>query len=154
MGGYVDKLRGRAGQLMGPGEEVRAALRTMPRGTVMGMGVGGVVGAAVAGSQAAKAHARQSEGTIAARWPMVRSAVGLTERRLLIFDYTLTGKPKDLVAEFPLDRVASLSVNRGVTNQVSFGFSDGSAVQVECAKLEKVGNFEKAFQEVKGTSLA
>jgi hypothetical protein len=81
----------------------------------------------------------------------VRSAVGLTDRRLLIFDYTLTGKPKDLVAQFPLDQVAPVSVRKGLTNQVSFGFNDGSAVEVECAKLERVGDFEVAFQGIGGT---
>jgi hypothetical protein len=47
---------------------------------------------------------------------------------------------------FPLDQIASLEVDKGLTNKVRFTFTDGSAEQVECAKLEKVGDFETAFK--------
>ena len=149
MGGYADKLQGKASEVMEPGERMVAAIRTMPRGTVMGAGIGGVVGAAVAGQQAKKAQARQTEGSPASEWPAVRSAVGLTDRRLLIFDYTMMGKPKDLIGQFSLSDVASLDLEKGVTNRVRFNFNDGSAAQVECAKLEKVGDFVSAFESVK-----
>lgn len=149
MGGYADKLQGKAGEIMEPGERMLAAIRTMPRGTTMGAGIGGVVGAAVAGKQAKKAQAQQTEGSVAAEWPAVRSAVGLTDRRLLIFDYTMMGKPKDLIGQFPLDQVASLDLEKGVTNRVRFNFHDGSAAQVECAKLEKVADFVTAFEGIK-----
>ena len=149
MGGYADKLQPKAGEVMEPGERLVAAIRTMPRGSVVGMGVGGAVGAVMADRQAKKADSTKSEGSAAADWPSVRSAVGLTDRRLLIFDYTLMGKPKDLIGQFSLDQVASLDLDRGVTNKVRFNFNDGSAAQVECAKLEKVGDFVSAFENVK-----
>ena len=149
MGGYADKIQAKAGEVLEPGEQVLAAIRTMPRGTTLGMGIGGVVGAAVAGRQAKKGAAEQTEGSAAASWPPVRSAVGLTDRRLLIYDYTVMGKPKDLVGQFPLDQLASLEIDRGVTNKVRFAFNDGSAAQVECAKLEKVGDFASAFESAK-----
>ncbi|MGH2808539.1 MAG: hypothetical protein ACRDKT_14825 [Actinomycetota bacterium] len=154
MGGYTDKLRGKAGEVMEPGERLLAAIRTMPRGTTLGVGIGGAVGAVVADRQAKKGAAQQTEGSAAASWPAVRSAVGLTDRRLLIYDYTFTGKPKDLIGEFLLDQVASLGVDKGLTNKVTFGFNDGSAVQVECAKLEKVDDFVSAFAGVKPGSTA
>jgi hypothetical protein len=147
--GYADKLQGKAAEVMEPGERLLGAIRTMPRGTTMGVGIGGAVGAVVADRQAKKAHAQQDEGSTAANWPPVRSAVGLTDRRLLIFNYTAMGKPKDLVGQFPLDQVASLDVDKGLTNKVRFNFTDGSAAQVECAKLEKVGDFESAFKNAK-----
>lgn len=150
MAGYADKLRSKAGEVMEPSEQLLAAIRTMPRGTTMGTALGGIVGAAVAGRQAKKASAGQTEGSIAGSWPMVKSAVGLTDRRLLMYDYTFMGKPKDLVGQVPLDQVASVSVDKGVTNKVRFTFTDGSAVDVECAKLEKVGDFTSAFERVKG----
>lgn len=149
MGGYADKLQAKAGDVMQPGERVLAAIRTMPRGTTMGMGIGGLVGAAVAGHQAKKGAAEQSEGSAAAAWPAVRSAVGLTDRRLLIYNFTAMGKPKDLIGEFPLDQLASLDVDKGMTNKVRFAFNDGSAAQVECAKLEKVGDFVSVFEDLK-----
>ena len=149
MGGYADKLQGKAGEVMEPGERLVAAIRTMPRGTTMGMGIGGALGAVVADRQAKKAHATQNEGSAAAAWPTERSAVGLTDRRLLIYDYTFMGKPNNLIGQFPLDQIASLAVDIGVTNKVSFTFNDGSAAQLECAKLEKVGDFQSAFEKVK-----
>ena len=149
MGGYADKLQDKAAAILEPGERVLAAIRTMPRGTTMSIGIGGAVGAVVADRQAKKAQAKQTEGSAAASWPAKRSAVGLTDRRLLIYDYTLMGKPNNLVGEFPLDQVASLDVEKGLTNKVRFNFNDGSAQQVECAKLEKVGDFESAFKSVK-----
>jgi hypothetical protein len=51
--------------------------------------------------------------------------------------------------QFPLDQIASLEVDKGLTNKVRFTFTDGSAAQVECAKLEKVGDFETAFKSAK-----
>jgi hypothetical protein len=149
MGGYADKVQAKAGEILEPGERVVAAIRTMPRGTTLGMGIGGAVGAVVAERQAKKGRAEQTEGSAAAGWPSVRSAVGLTDRRLLIYDYTLMGKPKNLVGQFPLDQIASVEVDKGVTNKVRFAFNDGSASQVECAKLEKVGDFVSAFEGVK-----
>lgn len=149
MGGYADKIQDKAGDLLEPGERVLAAIRTMPRGTTMGIGIGGAVGAVVADRQAKKAQARQTEGSAAADWPAVKSAVGLTDHRLLIFDYTMMGKPKDLIGEVSLEQVASLDLEKGVTNRVRFNFNDGSAAQVECAKLEKVGDFVSAFERVK-----
>jgi hypothetical protein len=149
VGGYADKLQPKASEVMGSGERLLAAIRTMPRGTTIGMGLGGAVGAVVAQRQAKKGSSQQTEGSTAATWPAVRSAVGLTDQRLLIFDYTFTGKPKNLVGQFPLDQIASLGVDKGLTNKVSFGFNDGSAVRVECAKLEKIGDFVSAFESVK-----
>ena len=152
MGGYVNKLQGKAGEVMEPGERLLAAIRTMPRGTTMGIGIGGAVGAVVADRQAKKAQSQQGEGSAAASWPSVRSAVGLTDRRLLIFDYTFAGKPKDLIGEFPLDQIASVDIDKGVTNKVRFSFTDGSASQVECAKLEKVGDFASAFESARSST--
>jgi hypothetical protein len=149
VGGYADKLQGKAGEVMEPGERLLSAIRTMPRGTTMSIGIGGALGAVVSDRQAKKAQGRQTEGSAAAEWPAVRSAVGLTDRRLLIFDYTFMGKPNNLVGQFPLDQIASLEVDKGVTNKVRFSFNDGSAAQLECAKLEKVADFASAFESAK-----
>lgn len=153
MGGYADKLQARAVEVMEPGEQVLAAIRTMPRGTTVGMGIGGLVGAAVAERQAKKSQSGQTEGSTAAGWPSTKSAVGLTDRRLLIFNYTAMGKPKELIGEFPLDQLASVDVDKGMTNKVRFAFTDGSAAQVECAKMEKVGDFVSAFQNTRSGSV-
>ena len=152
MGSYADKLRPKASEAMDSSEQLLGAIRVMPRGATMSAGIGGAVGAVVADRQAKKGSADQTDGALASSWPKGRSAVGLTSQRLLIYDYTFAGKPKDLVAQFGLDQVSSLEVNKGLVNKVRFGFTDGSAVEVECAKLEKVGDFASAFENVKGPS--
>lgn len=149
MGGYVDKLRPKAGEVMEPGENLLAAIRTAPRGAAMAMGIGGVAGMVVADRRAKKAKERQTPGSAAADWPAVRSAVGLTDRRLLVFDYTAMGKPKSLVGQAALDQVASLKVEKGLSNKLTFEFSDGSAVNLECGKLEKLDEFLSALEGVK-----
>jgi hypothetical protein len=151
MGGYADKLQQRAEAVLQPGERVIAAVRTMPRGTTMGTAVGGLVGSALAQRQASKAQAAAGDGSLAAAWPKGNSAVGLTQQRLVLFNYTAFGKPKDLVAEFPLDQVAAVELEKKkvTANALTFGFADGSAVQVECAKLEKTADFVEAFPRAK-----
>jgi hypothetical protein len=151
VGGYADKLQKRAAGVLRPGETVVAAVRTMPRGTTLGTGIGGLVGSAVAERQASKAQAAAGEGSSAAAWPTGNSAVGLTEQRLVLFNYTAMGKPKDLVAEFPLDQLQAVELEKKkvTANALTFRFVDGSAVQVECAKLEKTADFVEAFQRAR-----
>ena len=149
MGGYVDKLQGKAAEVMGSGESLLAAIRTVPRGTTMGMALGGAVGAVVADRQAKKGKGQELEGSIAAGWPAERSAVGLTDQRLLIFNYTFMGKPKDLIGQVRLDQVSSLEVDKGVVNKVRFSFNDGSSTQLEVAKLDKLGDFVSAFEKIR-----
>jgi hypothetical protein len=152
LGGYADKLQKRAGGVLRPGERLISAVRTMPRGATMGTAVGGVIGTAVAHRQASKAQMEAATGSLATGWPKGNSAVGLTDQRLLLFNYTAMGKPKDLVAEFPIDQLASVELEKKkvTANALRFGFADGSSIEVECAKLEKTGDFVEAFQRVKG----
>ena len=153
MGGYADKLQKAVGGTLQPGEQVVAAIRTQPRGATTGMAVGGLIGAAVAGKQAKKAHEAVGDGTLASTWPPGRFAVGLTTQRLLAYNYTAMGKPKDLVGQFPIQQLSSVELDKkAIANAVRFVFTDGSAVELECAKLEKVGDFVSAFQSVKGGS--
>jgi hypothetical protein len=152
MGGYADKLEAKVGGVLNPGESFVAGVRTMARGTTMGTAIGGLVGQAVAQRQASKAQAAAAgEGSLAATWPGGNAAVGLTEQRLLVFSYTAMGKPKDLVAEFPLDQVQAVELEKKKisANNLHFRFADGSAAQVECAKMEKTGDFVEAFNRVR-----
>ena len=146
MGGYADKLQKRAGELLNPGETLIAAVRTQPRGTNLGA-IGGLIGAAAAGHQSKKALADAGEGSKAASWPTENCAVGLTNQRLLCFNYTAMGKPKDLVAEFAIADVSSVELEKKkiTANALRFSFTDGSSVEVECAKLEKTQDFVNAL---------
>ncbi|HYH28175.1 MAG TPA: hypothetical protein VEA19_05300 [Actinomycetota bacterium] len=151
MGGYADKLQQKAGSVLRPGEQFVSAVRTMARGTTMGRALGGLAGEAIAHRQAKKGHEAETQGSTAESWPAGNNAVGLTQQRLVIFNYTAMGKPKDMVAEFPLEQVASVELEKKKlgANALRFGFADGSAVEVECAKLEKTGDFVDAFTRTK-----
>ena len=150
MGGYADKVQKSAADKLRPGEQVLSAIRTQPSGSAVATGVGGLVGQAIASKKGSNAQAKAGEGTIAKNWASGRFAVALTDQRLLTFNYTAMGKPKDLTTELSLDRVASVEkTQKKITHGVLFSFVDGSAIEVECAKLEKVGDFVDAFQKVK-----
>lgn len=147
MGGYADKLGKAAAGVLRPGERVLAAIRTQPRGTTTGTAVGGLIGGAIAARQAAKAQAGAAAGSGAANWPQGRCAVGLSDQRLLLFDYTAMGKPKDLVAQYELGEVAAIDLDsKKLTQAVRFSFTDGSSVVVECARMEKVDDLLAAYK--------
>ena len=147
MGGYADKLQKSAADKLRPGEQVVSAIRTQPSGAAVATGVGGLVGHAIASKKAANAQAQAGEGTIAKNWATGRFAVALTDQRLLTFNYTAMGKPKDLTSELTLDQVANVEkTSKKLTHGVLVSFADGSAIEVECAKMERVGDFVEAFQ--------
>lgn len=153
MGGYGDKLQSKAGHFLNEGERFIAGVRTQPRGTNLGA-AGGIIGTVASDRQAKKALAGATEGSSAGSWPSGNCAVGLTNQRLLLFNYTAMGKPKDLVAEFPVDQLASVELEKKkiTANALRFGFADGSSVEVECAKLEKTQDFVDAFTATQGNS--
>ena len=150
MAGYADKLQKAVGGELRPSETVLAAIRTQPRGTVMATGVGGLVGGALAQRQASKARAGAAEGSTAASWPAGKFALGLTNERLVAFGFTAMGKPKDLQAEVPLEQVAEVRSGKAkITKAVEVAFADGSAIELECGKLEKVDDFVSKFTAAK-----
>ena len=153
MGGYADKLQKNAAQHLSPGEQFIAAVRTLPRGSTVGA-AGGLIGEALTRRQVSKVQVEAGAGTQAEGWPKENAAVGLTGQRLVLFNYTMMGKPKDMVAEYPLDQVSSVELEKKKlgANAVRFTFADGSGVEVECAKLEKTGDFVEAFNRTKGGS--
>jgi hypothetical protein len=151
MAGYADKLQKKASEHLGVDEQLISAVRTQPRGTNLGA-AGGIIGTVASDRQAKKALAGATEGSNAGTWPSGNCAVGLTNRRLLLFNYTAMGKPKDLVAEFPVDQVASVELEKKkiTANALRFAFTDGSSVEVECAKMEKTQAFVDAFEANRG----
>lgn len=146
---YAEKIQAKAQGVLQGDERVLAAIRTSPRGTTLGAGVGGLVGGLIAIRQAKKGAAEQTEGSAATTWPPVRCAIALTDRRLLIYSFTTLGQPKELVAEYSLDQLATIEIKKGFMNKVRFAFNDGSAAEVECGKVEKVDNLTTAFQQIK-----
>ena len=59
----------------------------------------------------------------------------------------------DLQAEIPLDQVAAVQQGKAkITKAVHVAFADGSSIELECGKLEKVEDFVSAFESAKAGS--
>lgn len=119
-----------------PGEEIRAACTTNPKGTMkraVGGGVGGVVGAVVAGRGD---RGGPEGGGLAERFPAGQHHLVLTDRRLLACSTSaLSGKPKEVAAQWALAEVASITTEPGkLAIPMTIGFVDGSTVAIEAAR--------------------
>lgn len=118
-------------------ETVLAACTTNPSGTMKRMlakELGGVLGA-IAADRGGEAPP-EGEGQ-ADRFPTGQQQyVVVTDTRLLVFSVaTMSGKPKELKAEWPVAEVAGITTEPGkLAIPLSIAFADGSAVQVEAAK--------------------
>ncbi|MDH4277948.1 MAG: hypothetical protein OEW83_07675 [Acidimicrobiia bacterium] len=133
----VVKKVGKAADKLGiqPGEEVLAACTTNPRGTmnrILAKELGGVIGALAAGRGDRDTPA---DGGMAARFPEGQHYLVVTNRRLLACSVsTMSGKPKELVAEWPVDDVLAIATEAGkLSLPMTIAFTDGTAVGVEAA---------------------
>jgi hypothetical protein len=164
MGDYSEKLAKHAAGVLQRDEHLLAGVRAMAKGHTKGAaagGLGGAVGALAAGALQKRSARKQTEQTsgLAAMFPkdpMV--AIGVTDQRLLVFQRSqMTGGSKDLQAEFPLARVASMTRTQSrVMLQkipgVLVAFDDGSSIELEIAKLDKPDRLLEAFQRAKGAA--
>ena len=79
--------------------------------------------------------------------------VGLTARRMLLWSHSqMSGKPKELIAEIPLERVASFSVEKKkATFDTTITFTDGSGILLEAPKIaNKPERFAASFSRLTG----
>ncbi len=120
---------------LGPDETVIAGCTTNPSGTMKKMltkELGGVIASSIAG-QAAEADVDTGS---AARFPTGQLFLVLTSERLFAAKLSaMTGKPKEIVAEWSRSEVEAIIVEDGkLSMPVTIVFSDGTAVQIEGAK--------------------
>ena len=135
----IEKARTNLG--MEVSESVVAACTTNPKGSMkrsMAVGLGGVVGAAIAarnGSSAETPEGADTEG-MADRFVAGQHALVLTDKRLFLASLgALSGKPKEIVAEWDRADVAEISVEENkLSCPMTITFADGSAVAIEGAK--------------------
>ncbi len=134
------KVRKQGGGFLHPGEEVLAATVINPVGTfkknVAFGAVGGLVGAAV-GSAIAKKGEEPGSGTAAEAFPLAKSSLlALTDNRWLLFELgTVSGKIKDLAAEWPHAHITSITGDKArLTTAITVEFADGSTLGVEAVK--------------------
>jgi len=129
------------------GENVIAGCTTNPSGTMKKMlskELGGVVGSALASRGDGSAPA---DGGLAERFPSGQHFLVLTDQRLFAASLSaLTGKPKEIVADWDRTDVETVVVEDGkLAMPLTVAFSDGTAVQVEGAKGSDPGQLGAAF---------
>jgi hypothetical protein len=164
MGDYTPKLQKAASPVLEPGEVLEAGVRAMSGGAtarIVGGAAGSVVGGA-AGALAASAivSASSSPGEAAtaaaglgALPPQV--AVGLTDRRLLIFKRGgISGAAKGLVATIDRAGIAAVdgedSGSKLMPDRLTVTLIDGRAVDFEVVKLDGFQRVVDAFARQQG----
>ncbi|MGI9607790.1 MAG: hypothetical protein ACR2P0_16805 [Acidimicrobiales bacterium] len=131
---------------IGPDETILAACTTNPAGTMkrmMARELGGAIASAAAGSTAAIA----TGGGLAETFPNGQMFVAVTSRRVLVAKMNaLTGKPKELTAQYPREQVTDIIVDKGrLAAPFTIVFADGTAVQIEGAKGTDPGSVADAL---------
>jgi hypothetical protein len=160
MGDYTGKLAKEASGVLADGETLLAGARAMAKGFTKGSlygGIGGAVGGAIGamvGARGAKGAAGSADATAAAFPKDAMIAIGLTDRRLLVWRRSkMTGGVKDLAAEYPIERVASVAPDstRAIVKvpTLVIGFDDGSTVTVEVVRFDGTDGLVSAFERVK-----
>lgn len=139
-----------------PGEEIRAACTTNPKGTMkraVGGSVGGVVGALVASRGD---RGGPDGGGLAERFPTGQHFLVVTDRRLLACSTSaMSGKPKEVAAQWTLDEVAAIVTDSGkLAVPMSIGFADGSSVAVEAARGTGADTLAPALEQAQAQAAA
>ncbi|MCP3939283.1 MAG: hypothetical protein GY708_28375 [Actinomycetia bacterium] len=140
----VEKARSKLGLL--PGEEVLGGCTTNPSGTMKRM-LARELGGAIASAVAGRGVGEPVDGGVAAQFPSGQCFVCLTDRRMIVTNVSaMTGSPKQIVAEFPKDQILAIQADKGLAAMpLNIAFTDGSAVQVEGAKMSNPGGLVELF---------
>jgi hypothetical protein len=155
---YLKKLAKHCSEHLAADEQFEGALFARPAGTIsrsVGFGAAGLAGAVVS-ERAAKKRREGHEGATdegsAAAFPAGDVALGLTHRRMLVFKHSqVSGKPKEMLAEYPLDQVAGMSQEkRKLHRSFHLHFVDGSLVDLDVVKMAKPEEFIDAFGRLTG----
>ncbi len=143
------KIRKSAAKLgLAPGEEIRGACTTNPTGSVtrmaIGAGVGGAVGAAVATATATDAPCTHG---MAAGYPQGQMFLAVTSQRVIVCPVAqMSGKPKEIAAEWPIGDVTGISVEKGkLAHPTTIRFRDGSIALIEAARGSGVESVTSLF---------
>lgn len=137
-----DKARDKLG--LGPDEQVLAGCVTDPKAAV-GLATGGLVGVAIQAAIDSSGSRETSEG-MAASWPRGRHLMAITSKRLIVCPLSaMTGKPKDIVAQWPHEAIASFVIEKSkLAYPFAITFSDGSVAHSEGAKGTGADELEAA----------
>lgn len=81
---------------------------------------------------------------LASTFPGRNVVLGLTDTRLVVFSHsTLSGKPKELLVEYPLEDLAAIDMHaaKALHKKTRLFFVDGSAVDLEAPKASGIDDF-------------
>ncbi len=128
-----EKSRDKVG--ISPDEQILAACMTDPKAAV-GLAIGGVAGAAVQSAINTKKNDRSTSDGLAASWPAGRHLLAITSRRVVVCRMSaMTGKPKEMVAEWPNSDIAAFEIEKKATGYpFAITFVDGSVASGEGAR--------------------
>jgi hypothetical protein len=156
---FTKKVIRHCSDVLQPGESYEGAVYGQPAGSFgrsVAFGVGGVVGSVIA-DRASRKRAGSLEGAdeggLASTFPQGKNVVlAVTGSRFLVFAHgAMSGNPKELVVEYPLDQVHEVSQEkRRAHRSLKVRFSDNSVVDLDVAKMAKPDRFVEAFRRVKG----
>jgi hypothetical protein len=159
MADWTKKITKAVGGDLAADEHLEDGVFLNPSGTtsgMMGRQAGGLIGAAVAAKMQKNKTATSTlvtDAGLAADWLSKPVVVGLTGRRMLLWSHSqMSGKPKELIGEIPLENVASFSVEKKkATFDTTITFTDGSGILLEAPKIaNKPERFAASFSRVTG----
>ena len=133
------KIRKSAAKLgLAPGEEIRGACTTNPTGSVTRMAIGAGVGGAV-GTAAVRG--------LAAGYPVGQMFLAVTSQRVIVCPVAqMSGKPKEIAAEWPIHDVPGISAEQGkLAPPTTIRFRDGSIATLEAARGSGVESVTSLF---------
>ena len=143
------KIRKSAAKLgLAPGEEIRGACTTNPTGSVtrmaIGAGVGGAAGTADATATAVEAPTVRG---LAAGYPVGQMFLAVTSQRVIVCPVAqMSGKPKEIAAEWPIHDVTGISAEKGkLAHPTTIRFRDGSIAKIEAARGSGVESVTSLF---------
>jgi len=138
-----------------PGEEVAAAVFVQPTGAFgasVAFGMAGALGKAAADARRKKGEAEADPDSMAARVPGGRLVLAISPQRFMVFEHgAMSGRPKELAAEFGWDQVAGIELGEGkLKQQMTVRFADGSEAVFEAMKMAKPQPFVEAYRRLRG----
>ncbi|MEM7324004.1 MAG: hypothetical protein AAF531_13025 [Actinomycetota bacterium] len=132
-----------AGAFLHPAGTVAKTVGYSALGGLVGAGLGVSVGEQLAKRRRAE-NQEAGDAGIAADFPGENVVLGLTETRLVVFSHsTMMGKPKNLIADYPLDDIAAMDIHaaKALHKKVRLFFTDESAVDFDAPKASQVDDF-------------
>lgn len=135
--------------LVGPGEEVLAAVAVQPKGSGNAMAVGGIAGAVI-GGRGGKATQQSSEqtGIQVPRW----AALAVTRQRLLILKMNAMGtKADEIVSEVPIAEVESITAGKSMLRRQVTLSARGGTFEFEAHKSAPVESLPDALAQARSS---